>query len=229
MDPSFDAVCAPNKSECIFVQPRRRAGEPKGRRRDAVLVSIEMLQPLFGYPLREAAKAMGIGDTAFKVCCRRLGIPRWPSRSQGLASLTSPYSAETVGDDNRSVNRVPNADPTPVATAANPAFGFWYVGEELQAQELFQKLSATYQQDNKPRCGWEFQQDLQQEPATASYSDVHANNLPVSDLQNLKDTPWRLYHPLMAVECRDIDHCHNESYLIDAPYASSLYGQLPWE
>jgi hypothetical protein len=253
MDPSFDAVCAFNESEVVFVHPRRKAGESKGRRREAVMVSIETLQPLFGFPLSEAAKAMGICDTALKSCCRRLGIPRWPSESQGRASSISPVSmpskspiqpsspttvgsqlslemifnkqsesTEVAGDCRTTFNRAPSADATPVATAMNSTFEFWDVWQEpLQEQDLFQELSSTCHQE-------EFHQELRQEPPAASYDDVHAENLPVSDLQNLKDTPWRSDFPL-AVEGREIEHGHNGSICMDAPYASSLYGHLPWE
>ena len=239
MDPSFDDVCAFNESEVVFVHPRRKAGESKGRRRDAVMVSIETLQPLFGFPLSEAAKAMGICDTALKSCCRRLGISRWPSEPKGRALNTSPIvqsspttvgshlslemifnkqteSAETVGDGNRSSNRLPSGDPD---------FKFQ---EPLQEQDFCQELSTNNQQD-EPRFSGEVQQFLRQECVTVSYGDVLTKNLPVSDLQNLKDTPWRSDFPLMAVEGCEIDHCHNESFVSDAPYASSLYGHLPWE
>ena len=241
MDPSFDAVCAFNESEVIFVHPRRKTGESKGRRhrRDAVMVSIETLQPLFGFTLSEAAKAMGICDTALKSCCRRLGISRWPSESNGRTFNTSPIvrsppttvgshlslemifskqteSAETVGDANRSSNRLPSGDPD---------FKFQ---EPLQEQDLYQQLSTNNQQD-EPRFSEEVQQVLRHECVTVSYGDVLAENLPVSDLQNLKDTPWRLDFPLMAAEVREIDHCHDESFVSYAPYSSSLYGHLPWE
>ncbi|GAB4817190.1 hypothetical protein N2152v2_004236 [Parachlorella kessleri] len=54
-------------------------------------LTLEDLQPHFGYGLKEAASRLGICPTTLKRTCRRLGISRWPRRQ--LVRLTKQHMA----------------------------------------------------------------------------------------------------------------------------------------
>ena len=66
----------------VWLFPRRKNGQgaststEKGR--PPLKVGIESIQPLFGLPQKDAAKALGISLTALKQVCRKLGVVRWP-------------------------------------------------------------------------------------------------------------------------------------------------------
>jgi len=61
----------------VWLFPRRKNGQgaststEKGR--PPLKVGIESIQPLFGLPQKDAAKALGISLTALKQVCRKLG------------------------------------------------------------------------------------------------------------------------------------------------------------
>lgn len=57
----------------IAIRPRQRRGLPQ----PPVLVTRDSLEVLRSLSLAQAARAVGVSPTAFKVACRRLGIQRW--------------------------------------------------------------------------------------------------------------------------------------------------------
>eukprot|EP00287_Rhodomonas_sp_CCMP768_P010094 CAMPEP_0196735546 /NCGR_PEP_ID=MMETSP1091-20130531/13952_1 /TAXON_ID=302021 /ORGANISM="Rhodomonas sp., Strain CCMP768" /LENGTH=133 /DNA_ID=CAMNT_0042079197 /DNA_START=20 /DNA_END=418 /DNA_ORIENTATION=- len=67
--------------ESIVVHPRRKAGEAQ-RDRKHVRLSADLIESLFDRPLPEAAQIVGLGETAFKQACRKLGVLRWPYSSR---------------------------------------------------------------------------------------------------------------------------------------------------
>mmetsp|Transcript_56808 Transcript_56808/g.116323 ORF Transcript_56808/g.116323 Transcript_56808/m.116323 type:complete len:356 (-) Transcript_56808:270-1337(-) len=72
------------------VFPRRKAGEEKRSTDLPVVLTKEMLFPLFAIPLRDAAEMMGLCPTALKSVCRRLGIDRWPFQNRRGGPARSP-------------------------------------------------------------------------------------------------------------------------------------------
>ena len=48
-----------------------------------VTFTRKQLQGLFHLPMSQASRELGLGETAFKRLCRRLGIPAWPYRKMG--------------------------------------------------------------------------------------------------------------------------------------------------
>eukprot|EP00287_Rhodomonas_sp_CCMP768_P011326 CAMPEP_0196726656 /NCGR_PEP_ID=MMETSP1091-20130531/7885_1 /TAXON_ID=302021 /ORGANISM="Rhodomonas sp., Strain CCMP768" /LENGTH=186 /DNA_ID=CAMNT_0042069139 /DNA_START=75 /DNA_END=632 /DNA_ORIENTATION=+ len=68
----------------VNVYPRRKAGQQcLGSDRPPIKVTMELLAPHFGRPLKAVAKRMGLCPTALKKACRKLGIERWPNTSKG--------------------------------------------------------------------------------------------------------------------------------------------------
>ena len=88
----------------VWLFPRRKLGQgattstEKGRA--PLKVGIESIQPLFGLPQKDAAKALGISLTALKQVCRKLGIVRWPywrkKKEKGKAAGPRAASADAA-------------------------------------------------------------------------------------------------------------------------------------
>mmetsp|Transcript_856 Transcript_856/g.1991 ORF Transcript_856/g.1991 Transcript_856/m.1991 type:complete len:192 (-) Transcript_856:90-665(-) len=86
--PSQSEQSTPSASPCAVgsdrstahkIYPRRKPGENVRRRKqDVVEVNEDTLTKLFGLPIHQAAETLGIGATAMKAACRRLGIKKWP-------------------------------------------------------------------------------------------------------------------------------------------------------
>lgn len=83
---NLDARDAPAK-----VFPRRKAGQAIRPNAEPVVLSEEVLTSLFDFPLQEACNKLGICATALKKACRRLGIKKWPYKSN-----TSPVSKPVI-------------------------------------------------------------------------------------------------------------------------------------
>lgn len=62
----------------VFVQPRRT--QRKAAKKPLVVVTRAVLEPLFEMTLVGAARALGVGTTALKSACRKLGLRGWPYR-----------------------------------------------------------------------------------------------------------------------------------------------------
>eukprot|EP00960_Hanusia_phi_P057318 763527-Hanusia_phi.AAC.3 len=60
--------------------PRRKAGQDR-RNGEPVVLRESTLREHFSLPLKEAAGRLGISPTAMKSACRRLGIKKWPYRT----------------------------------------------------------------------------------------------------------------------------------------------------
>lgn len=52
----------------------------RGKRPVPSTLSREVISSYFHMPLLHAAEKLGIGETALKEMCRKVGIPRWPYR-----------------------------------------------------------------------------------------------------------------------------------------------------
>lgn len=84
-----DGESSEENSDPVRVFPRRKAGEPRRERNQkgkAVLLTKQKLAPFFNIPLSEVAELLGIGATALKSSCRKLGIARWPFPAQAHSS-----------------------------------------------------------------------------------------------------------------------------------------------
>jgi len=110
----------------VWLFPRRKLGEGSNssteKGRPPLKVGIESIEPLYGLPQKEAAKALGISLTALKQVCRKLGIHRWPywRKKKSRSSAGSGDGSSRVGGEgssgegsssNRLLRVVPSAVP----------------------------------------------------------------------------------------------------------------------
>ena len=62
----------------VSVIPRSNVWDRNREARDEVVLTAETVAAVFGMRLVDAARSLGVSSTTLKVCCRRLGIRRWP-------------------------------------------------------------------------------------------------------------------------------------------------------
>lgn len=88
--------------DTTLIFPRRKVNDsfrnaPYGKASlPAVAISKDLLVKFYGVPLPEVAKALGVGSTALKAACRRLGIKRWPCAAAGPKKQASEPASEDV-------------------------------------------------------------------------------------------------------------------------------------
>jgi len=63
------------------VLPRRKAGCLDLPQRNPIVVTPEVLESLFEFPLAVASKRLGLSATTIKKLCRKIGIAKWPYKS----------------------------------------------------------------------------------------------------------------------------------------------------
>ena len=114
----------------VWLFPRRKLGEgatPSTEKGRAPLkVGIESIQPLFGLPQKDAAKALGISLTALKQVCRKLGVVRWPywRKKKEKGKAAGPRAASVDAAQTRPLVGMPSGgDGSGFGAAAGGASG----------------------------------------------------------------------------------------------------------
>eukprot|EP00287_Rhodomonas_sp_CCMP768_P008205 CAMPEP_0196742110 /NCGR_PEP_ID=MMETSP1091-20130531/44620_1 /TAXON_ID=302021 /ORGANISM="Rhodomonas sp., Strain CCMP768" /LENGTH=236 /DNA_ID=CAMNT_0042088057 /DNA_START=52 /DNA_END=758 /DNA_ORIENTATION=+ len=80
--PAFDSVNGEVPQRDVLIRPRASPGSGTQRAKKQIKITLDILQSLFGMPLKEAASVAGISISAFKRVCRHLGVRAWPYRFQ---------------------------------------------------------------------------------------------------------------------------------------------------
>mmetsp|Transcript_21822 Transcript_21822/g.43910 ORF Transcript_21822/g.43910 Transcript_21822/m.43910 type:complete len:207 (-) Transcript_21822:17-637(-) len=117
----MEALGPNDRSFKFVVNPRR--GKVSGSSKTStapVELSLEVLQPYFRRPMREACSELGLSASAIKKACRAFGIPKWPCRS-----LTARQSIDREGMEDVLEGRVSsslfasaNLPPQPTSSGA---------------------------------------------------------------------------------------------------------------
>eukprot|EP00287_Rhodomonas_sp_CCMP768_P002548 CAMPEP_0196724254 /NCGR_PEP_ID=MMETSP1091-20130531/6184_1 /TAXON_ID=302021 /ORGANISM="Rhodomonas sp., Strain CCMP768" /LENGTH=270 /DNA_ID=CAMNT_0042066355 /DNA_START=56 /DNA_END=865 /DNA_ORIENTATION=+ len=168
----------------VRVYPRRKAGDPSpaGRqKRDALVLTKDVLMRFFGVPLPEAATLLGIGSTALKSSCRKLGIQRWPMPSSSARAFQD-------ADDDFSMpahQPAPSSASTPHhRTQESPASS----PPAHRQRQAAQQTTTTHKAE---------EEEEEEEEEDIFCLDTDALNVPllisdvINDLHDLRDMPWR--------------------------------------
>eukprot|EP00961_Rhodomonas_salina_P126830 1709409-Rhodomonas_salina.3 len=171
-------------ADCVRVVPRRKAGEPRRARNhnknNALFLTKDLLVQFYDIPLPEAAELLGIGATALKSSCRKLGIGRWPFpawRREMDEDRTSPTFVEQP--------------PSPRSSASQNNSGSSSLPFQPDTRQAPQgRQEQTEIEDRGSRTV-----DAPIEPVlrgALEAQDPFANSEGLMiDLGSLRDTPWR--------------------------------------
>jgi len=101
-DPSGGLTARPatKKQTVDMVLPRRKAGCLNDPQRSPVMVTPDVLQSLFKFPLAVASQKLGLSATTIKKLCRKLGISKWPYKSPARSG-TCTSRARPAGSDRK--------------------------------------------------------------------------------------------------------------------------------
>merc|ERR1711865_389280 len=117
--PVHQAYTPPQSMDCAQpCQPSQPRAVQRPRRNTQADLTQQDLQQYFHLPMKEAANKLEICLSLLKKSCRRLGIPRWPSRKLGgMKGLTpdekmaAAQNSGTRKDMQANKNRLHESDP----------------------------------------------------------------------------------------------------------------------
>lgn len=188
---SADEEPSSSPLDAVSIHPRRKAGEPRlerGQKRESVLLTKKYLLSCFGLPMPYVASKLGLGPTALKRACRRMGIRRWPAPSiRTDTHLDGHQDAASLAVEARAHHR----------EACDPGAGALSTSAHSQSSKI---ISASPNQDAATRATDRgFQAALvnsnEAESGQASETSKSCNVAELEVLDDLpapQDTPWRL-------------------------------------
>ncbi|KAJ1469965.1 hypothetical protein T484DRAFT_1981159 [Baffinella frigidus] len=72
------AATRPGSPLAARVFMRKKQGERSRSSDEPVLITLDLVRPLFDMPIKDAALRLNLCPTALKSVCRKLGVVRWP-------------------------------------------------------------------------------------------------------------------------------------------------------
>jgi len=112
---NLDKTGSPD-TRTAMVYPRRKAGEAVRSATKAIVLTIAMVEPFFGTPLKNAAFHMGLCPTALKSVCRKLGIQRWPYQQKRVLEVR-PFAQESLAGEELELEGEMSEDMSSVSCA----------------------------------------------------------------------------------------------------------------
>ena len=109
---STAAATTPGEPLAARVFIRKKQGQRHRSCDEPVLITLELIQPLFDLSIKEAALRLNLCPTALKNVCRKLGIARWPFKQHRINQRASQGSPSSNSATERELSSTPSLTPS---------------------------------------------------------------------------------------------------------------------